>query len=107
MAKTSIGLEENVAGALCYLLTWFSGLIILLLERENKTVRFHALQSLILFLGLHIIIIVISWIPLVNFVVVSLLTILGIILWVVLIVQTWKGQQVKIPGVSDIAEKYA
>jgi uncharacterized membrane protein len=43
MAKTSTGLEENVAGLLCYLFGWVSGLVFLLLETENRFVRFHAI----------------------------------------------------------------
>ncbi len=44
MAKTSTGLEENVAGPLCYVLGWVTGLVFILLEQENKFVRFHAMQ---------------------------------------------------------------
>ena len=46
MDKTSIGLTENIAGLLCYVLGWISGLIFLLIEQENKFVRFHAIQSI-------------------------------------------------------------
>ena len=49
MAKTSTGLEENIAGLLCYVLGWVSGVIFLILEPENKSVRFHAIQSIIVF----------------------------------------------------------
>ena len=46
---TSIGTTEHVAIALCYALGWISGLIILLVEKENDTVRYHAAQSVIVF----------------------------------------------------------
>ena len=36
MDKTSTGLPENVAGLLCYVLGWISGLVFLLIEQENK-----------------------------------------------------------------------
>ena len=49
MEKTSMGLDENVAGLLCYVLWWVSGLAIFLLETENKFVRFHAMQSIVVF----------------------------------------------------------
>lgn len=42
MEKTSTGLPENVAGMLCYSLFWVTGVIFLLLEPNNKSVRFHA-----------------------------------------------------------------
>ena len=40
--KTSLGLEENVAGLLTYVLGWLTGLIFLLAEKKSKFVRFHA-----------------------------------------------------------------
>jgi len=46
MEKTSTGLAENVAGLLCYVLGWVSGLVFVLIEQESKFVRFHAIQSI-------------------------------------------------------------
>ena len=39
--KTSVGLSANTAACLCYLLGWLSGIVFLLLEKENTFVRFH------------------------------------------------------------------
>ncbi|MFC1909399.1 DUF4870 domain-containing protein [Chloroflexota bacterium] len=47
MEKTSTGLPENVAGLLCYVLWWVSGIVFLIIESENKWIRFHAFQSII------------------------------------------------------------
>jgi len=44
--KTSMGLEPNVAGLLCYVVGWVTGIILLILEKENQFVRFHAVQDL-------------------------------------------------------------
>ena len=67
MAKTSTGLDENIAGLLCYVLGWVSGIILLLLENENKFVRFHAMQSIIVF-GIYTVAIgVLGWIPFIGF----------------------------------------
>ena len=35
MSKTSTGLDNNVAAGLCYVFGWFSGLIFLLIEKEE------------------------------------------------------------------------
>ena len=58
MKKTSTGLEENIAGLLCYVAWWISGLIFLLLETENRFVRFHAVQSIIVFGIINIILVI-------------------------------------------------
>ena len=49
---TSTGLDANLAGVLCYLLGFISGVAFLVLERQNGFVRFHAMQSTLTFLGL-------------------------------------------------------
>ena len=52
---TSLGLSENIEGALCYSFGFVTGIIFLFLEDENKFVKFHAIQSTIVFLPLFII----------------------------------------------------
>jgi uncharacterized membrane protein len=47
--KTSTGMEQNLEGLLCYVLGWLTGIIFLLLEKDNKFVRFHAIQSILVF----------------------------------------------------------
>lgn len=47
--KTSTGLDENLAGLLCYVGWWVSAIVFLIIEPENRFVRFHAIQSLVVF----------------------------------------------------------
>ncbi|WP_342305923.1 hypothetical protein [Methanolobus sp. ZRKC5] len=54
MSKTKIGVNENIAGVIAYILGWITGLILLFVEKENKFVRFHAAQSTVLSAGLFI-----------------------------------------------------
>ncbi len=46
-------MAENVAGLLCYLLGWLTGLIFLLIDK-CPYVRFHAAQWIVVFGGLNI-----------------------------------------------------
>ena len=48
------GMAENVAGLLCYVLGWVTGIIFFLIDKRPY-VRFHAAQSIVVFGGLHII----------------------------------------------------
>lgn len=43
--KTGLGLEPNIAAALSYF--WIVGLIFFFIEKENRFVRFHAMQSVL------------------------------------------------------------
>jgi hypothetical protein len=47
------GLAENVAGLLCYVLGWITGLIFFLTDKR-PFVRFHAAQSIVVFGSLRL-----------------------------------------------------
>ncbi len=107
MAKTSTGLDENVAGLLCYVLCWISGLVFILIEKENKFVRFHALQSIIVFGILTVASILIGWIPFIGWMIGGLISVLALVLWIVLMVKAYQGEKYKLPWAGDLAEKNA
>jgi uncharacterized membrane protein len=106
MAKTSVELDENIAGLLCYVLGWISGLVFFLIEKKNKFVRFHALQSIIVFGVLTLASIVIGWIPIIGWVIAWLISVLAIVLWIVLMVKAYQGEKFKLPWSGNLAEKY-
>jgi uncharacterized membrane protein len=103
--KTSSGMDQNVAGLLCYVAGWITGLIFFLIEKENRFVRFHAMQSIITFGGLTVLSIALGMIPFVNLVLLPILGILQLILWIVLMVKAYQGQLFKLPVIGDMAEK--
>jgi len=107
MAKTSVELDENVAGLLCYVLGWISGLVFFLIEKENKFVRFHALQSIIVFGVLTLASIVIGWIPFIGWVINSIIWVLAIVLWILLMIKAYQGEKFKLPWAGALAEKNA
>ena len=106
MEKTSTGLDENVAGLLCYVLGWVSGLIFILLEKDNRFVRFHAMQSIIVFGTINIAGIIFGWIPVVGVVVGSLVGLLAFVLWIVLMVKAYQGEMYKLPVAGALAKKW-
>ncbi len=107
MEKSSTGLEANVAGLLCYVLGWVSGLVFFLIERESKFVRFHALQSIYVFGTLTVASIVLGWIPLLGVVLSWLIRMFAIILWIILMVKAYQGEMFKVRWAGDSAEKRA
>jgi len=106
MAKTSSGLEENVAGLLCYVLGWVSGLVFILIEKENKLVRFHAMQSIIVFGALTIVSFIFGLIPVIGGFIGGIVGLLGLVLWIVLMVKAYQGTKYKLPLSGDLAEKW-
>lgn len=107
MAKTSMELEENVAGLLCYVLGWISGLVFFLIEKKNKFVRFHALQSIIVFGVLTLASIVLGWIPFIGWLISTIISVLAIVLWIVLMIKAYQGEKFKLPWAGNLAEKNA
>lgn len=109
--KTSLGLQENIAGLLTYSLGWITGIVFLLIEKENKFVRFHAMQSIIVFLPIFILNITSSVltfaIPFFGFISLLLIpvNIIATILWVVLMIKAFQGELFKLPKIGEIAEQ--
>ena len=120
-AGTQTGLAENVAGLLCYVLGWLTGLIFLLIDKR-PFVRFHAAQSIVTFGGLHIINIAIGAIFGFGFffggtaglaglgigwMLYSLISLVCLILWIVCMIKAYQGQKFRVPIAADIADGIA
>jgi len=111
--KTSMGLDENVAGALCYVLGFLTGIVFFVMEKDSKFVKFHAVQSIATFLPLMIL----GWIISSLFwsftmmwlvgILSTMLFIIELVLWIILIMKAYQGEMYKLPIVGDIAEKQA
>jgi uncharacterized membrane protein len=104
--KTSSGLEENVAGLLTYVLGFVTGIIFLLIEKDNKFVRFHAMQSIVVFGAFFVISLVLNVVPVIGTIVsVLILPPLSLIVWIVLMVKAYQGNCYKLPIAGDFSEK--
>jgi len=108
--KSSTGLDSNVGGLLSYVLGWITGLIFFLLEEKDEYVRFHAMQSIIVFGAITVVSIVIGILFLVPFlgnVLGGFLWVASVVLWIVLMVKAYQGERFKLPIAGDLAEKYS
>lgn len=107
VGKTSLGIDDNLAGMLCYALGWVTGIVFLVVEKESKYVRFHAVQAIATFLPLMIVAWVLAFIPFIGMVVSALLWILAVVLWLILMIKAYQGERYKLPVVGDLAERQA
>lgn len=120
LGRTSTGLDPRLAAFLSYVLSIFlsfiSGLIFYFTERENKFVRFHALQSV--FFNLAVIVIsialtavtgILSFVPILGWIAgATLWVIFGIgafVVWVVLMAKSAQGEYYKLPYLGDWADQ--
>jgi len=82
-------------------------LVFLLLEKDDKFVRFHAIQSIIVFGAIQVAYFILFWIPIIGFVFSWIIGALAFVLWIVLMIRAYQGEKIKMPVAGDIAEKSA
>ncbi len=118
VGRTSTGLAPNVAGALAYVFGPITGLIFLVLEKENRFVRFHASQAVttgVLIIGLSIALGLLStmlaFVPVLGWLVAIALNLamgLGsLILWLTLMWRAYRGEQWEVPIAGPLARRIA
>jgi uncharacterized membrane protein len=124
--KSSTGLDENIAALLSYIFGWVTGLIFFLIEKDSRLVRFHAMQSILLYVLLVIlwfvvwIVTVVLWVAAaaIGDVVGAIVSILSTLIFVVFgvaaliavilcLVKAFQGQYFKLPIIGNFAEKFS
>lgn len=122
-AESSTGLSANVAGLLCYVLGWITGIVFVVLEKKSKFVKFHAWQSIMTFGALFVVWLILSrmliaigsgnlfypnWGLIHAGIVLGWIIGLGMLaLWIVLMLMAYQGKMWKVPLAGDWAEKQA
>lgn len=94
-AKSATGLSKNTAGALAYVLGPVTGVVFLVLEKD-AFVRFHAMQSIVVFVVLFLL----QWVfglTIVLLALVPLISLFGFVLWLMLIYKAWQGEEWEVP----------
>ena len=113
-AEAVSGIQENLAGLLCYALGWVSGLIFFLIDKR-PFVRFHAMQSMMIFGAIFICQWIFLWSGffggILGYAFVGLLgTLLGLaalVCWILCMVKAFQNQRFKLPVIGDLAEQYS
>ena len=108
MAEKSVS-NEKLLGAVTYLLGPVTGILFLLIEKQNSFVRFHAMQSTITFGALFLFNIALGIIPVLGWIVAIILSpLIGLaafVLWLFLMWKAYSGEKYKLPYIGEIAEK--
>ena len=116
--STPSGMSENVAGLLCYVLGWVTGIIFFLIDKR-PFVRFHAAQSIVVFGGLHVIQIGLGMLGAgmmfmhgigflgMGWAVYSLIGLVTFILWILLMIKAYQHEKFEIPIAAGIAKSFA
>ncbi|HSW58565.1 MAG TPA: hypothetical protein VLH15_09195 [Dehalococcoidales bacterium] len=100
-------LTVNTAALLCYLGVWISGIIFLILEQKNRFIRYHALQSIFIFGILFVAGSILDRVPVMGSWLSGILSLAGLILWIILMIKAGQGELFKLPWIGDLAERLA
>ena len=100
--------DKTIYVFLAYFFGWIGGLIMYFVKSEDKTIRFHAARSMILFLGGWVLSLVLAIIPIIGALFSLLISLFLVFVWF----YTWikalvdKGEKFTIPLVGFV-DKYA
>ena len=103
--RSSLGMSENVAAALSYLLGFITGILFFVMEKQSSFVRFHAMQSILAFGVLFVLGMVTAWIPVLGRAVTYIVGPVSFVLWLLLMWKAFQGERYKLPIFGDLAEK--
>ncbi len=111
---TSMNMDPNVAAGVSYILGWITGLIFFLSEKQNRFVRFHAMQSIIfsivwivVYTAFTVIFGFLSILSIISCFISPLIGLAGFVLWVILLINAFQGKYFKLPVIGDMAERWA
>ena len=97
------GLKKETAAALSYLIGPITGVILLLMEKDDF-VRFHAMQSILTFGGLVVLQFVLGATVILS-VLIPLTSLAGFVLWLVLMYKALQGERFEVPVIGKYAKK--
>ena len=115
-ASPAAGMTDNVASALCYVL--IAGILFLLIApyNQNKTIRFHAFQSIFMHVAMFAVWIVCGFVFAIlgrilglwlSFMLSPVLGLGFFILWLYMIISAFQGKTVELPVIGPVARQQA
>lgn len=119
---TNIGVAPNVGGLLCYIpccIGFLFSIVVAVIEKQSRFVRFHAFQSLLLhavmfviFFGFFIVSIALAFanVGLLNLILLPIRVLLGLAFLavsIILMIKANNGEEFELPVIGEMARKWA
>jgi uncharacterized membrane protein len=106
VGKSSLGMDENLAAVLSYILGIITGILFFVMEKDSKFVKFHAMQSILFWVVMFVLSIVSGFVPVIGWIFgVTILPLASIVLWILLMYKAYQNEMFKLPVIGDIAEQ--
>ena len=110
--STSARLEQNLAAILSYAVGWLGGLVLLFVEKKNDFVRYHAMQSIVTFVPITIVLVILNFLALIPYIGILfridfwLVIAVTVGLWVLLMMKASQGDRYRLPWAGDFAQMH-
>ena len=106
MRKNSLAYfsRQNLLGSFAYLIGPLTGLVLLAVVRKNSYIRYHAMQSTLLF-GLILILYMILATTYIGFIMIPFIFIAHIVIWLILMWRALKGDRTTFPIIGQLAKQ--
>lgn len=108
MAEKGNG-DDKLKGAITYFLGPVTGIVFLLIEKKSAYIRFHAMQSTLVFGAILLLNIILGIIPvlgwLVALIISPLIALVAFVLWILLMWKAFNGEKYKLPYFGELAER--
>lgn len=105
----NITANDKMMGAVAYLGWWVTGLVLLFSMKKNEYVRFHAMQSVVLFGAITLLFVVFGIVPIIGWIIGIIISpviwLASFVLWLILMWKAYNGEKYKLPYFGDLAEK--
>jgi len=99
--KSTSGVPQGIAGVVCYFVPLIGGLVFLFIEKKNRLIRFHAVQSILLWIVFLIALAILGWMPIIGW----LIGLAVIIVWLYIMYQALMERERMLPVIGKIAHK--
>lgn len=111
--KSTTGMEPKVAALISHVgapvgAGWLSGLIIYLLEKENRFVKFHAMQSLVIGVAEAILYIISGFLmfAIIGFICIPVIWIASLVIRIIIVMKANNGEYYKFPWLGNMADNW-
>lgn len=103
IGQSSTGMGENVAALLTYIAGFITGIIFLIIEKDSKFVKFHAIQSIALSVVMMVLSFVLGLIPIIGWILLIFLPLASLVLWILLLIKSYQGEWYELPLIGKFA----
>lgn len=97
--------QQNLIAAVSYLGVFITGIAILIIEKSNSYIRFHAMQSTVFSVAVFLLNVIMGFLPFYNWIFQQIAMMISAIVWIVLLWKAFNGEEYELPYIGKFARE--